>query len=139
VTRGLDTNVLARYYVEDRGDAQAQRQREAARRLIEAGQPLAVAKTVLLELEWVLRGYYALPPVEVMRVLQHLLTLPHVQVEDRAGVASATALMAQGLDFADALHHASYRDCDAMASFDDKRFARRATRLGLAPRVVVPG
>ena len=47
-------------------------------------------------------------------------------------------LIERGLDFADALHHASYRDCDAMASFDDKRFARRAAKLGLAPRVVIP-
>ena len=29
-------------------------------------------------------------------------------------------------EFADAWHHASYRDCEAMASFDDKNFARRA-------------
>ena len=33
---GLDTNVLARYYVEDKADVQAQRQRIAARRLIES-------------------------------------------------------------------------------------------------------
>jgi predicted nucleic-acid-binding protein len=138
VTTGLDTNVLARYYVEDRSDAPAEQQRDAARALIEGGQPLAVAKTVLLELEWVLRGYYALPPGDVVRVLRHLLSLAHVRIEDRSAVETAVALAERGLDFADALHHASYRDCDAMASFDDKRFARRATKLGLAPRVVIP-
>ena len=47
---GLDTHVLARYYVEDAGDAQAARQRLAARTLIESGEPLMVCKTVLLEL-----------------------------------------------------------------------------------------
>ena len=31
---GLDTNVLARYYIEDAADAQAQKQRLAARRLL---------------------------------------------------------------------------------------------------------
>jgi predicted nucleic-acid-binding protein len=138
VTTGLDTNVLARYYVEDQGDAQAQRQRIAAQAIIESGQPLAVAKTVLLELEWVLRGYYALPPADVVRVLSHLLGLTHVHIEDRGAVETAVALVERGLDFADALHHASYRDCDAMASFDDKRFARHAAKLGLAPRVVIP-
>ena len=138
MTTGLDTNVLARYYVEDQGDAQAQRQRIAAQAVIESGQPLAVAKTVLLELEWVLRGYYALSPGDVVRVLRHLLSLTHVRIEDRGAVETALALVERGLDFADALHHASYRDCDAMASFDDKRFARRATKLGLAPRVVIP-
>jgi predicted nucleic-acid-binding protein len=138
VTTGLDTNVLARYYVEDRGDTQAQRQRVAAQAIIESGQPLAVAKTVLLELEWVLRGYYALPPSDVVRVLRHLLGLTHVRIEDRGAVETAVALIERGLDFADALHHASYRDCNAMASFDDKGFARRAAKLGLAPRVVIP-
>jgi predicted nucleic-acid-binding protein len=138
LTIGLDSNALARYYVEDKGDGEARSQREAARRLIDAGQALAVAKTVLLELEWVLRGYYALAPADVARVFEHLLGMRHVRVEDRAAVESAVALMARGLDFADALHHASYRECDAMASFDDKRFARRAVRLGLAPRVVIP-
>ena len=32
---GLDTNVLARYYVQDEGDVEALKQREAARRLME--------------------------------------------------------------------------------------------------------
>lgn len=41
---GLDTNVLARYYVEDVGDAKTGLQREAARRLIESGRPLMVCK-----------------------------------------------------------------------------------------------
>ena len=54
---GLDVNVLARYYVEDAGDAEARKQRVAARRLMESGQPLMIGKMVLLELEWVLRGF----------------------------------------------------------------------------------
>ena len=48
---GLDTTVLARYYLEDDADAEAQRQRLAARRLMESGQSLMVCKTVILELE----------------------------------------------------------------------------------------
>ena len=31
---GLDTNVLARHYIDDETDAEAQRERQAARRLI---------------------------------------------------------------------------------------------------------
>ena len=49
---GLDTNVLVRYYVQDESDAETQRQHDAARRLIESGEPLMVSKSVLLELEW---------------------------------------------------------------------------------------
>ncbi len=135
---GLDTNVLARYYIEDEDDKEATQQRLAAQRLIEAGEPLLVCKTAMLELEWVMRGYYHFEPAEIVTVFKHLLTLPQVTLEDRDAVEQAIANFEQGLDFADALHHASYRDCEVMASFDDKKFARRAKRLGLAPRVIVP-
>ena len=56
---GLDTNILARYYIDDDADAEATTQRTAAQPLIDSGASLAVCKTVLLELEWVMRGYYA--------------------------------------------------------------------------------
>jgi predicted nucleic-acid-binding protein len=135
---GLDTNVLTRYYIADRADAQAARQHAAARRLIESGQPLMICKTVALELEWVMRGYYGFAPKEIARVFQHLLGLPHVTVEDRETVSQALSRCEAGLDMADALHHASYRDCESMASFDDQKFARRVKRLGLMPRVAVP-
>ena len=136
---GLDTNVLARYYIEDEGDAEAIKQREAARRLMESGRPLMVCKTVLLELEWVMRGYYKFSTAQISGVMNHLLALPHVTVEDRESMVQALSHCQAGLALADALHHASYRGCDSMASFDDKQFVRRARRMGLAPRVVVPG
>lgn len=134
---GLDTNVLARYYVEDRKDAEAERQRVAARSLIESGQPLMVCKTVILELEWVMRGYYGFAQGEVVAVLRHLLALPHVTIEDRRTVEHALSHCDAGIDLADALHHASYQACASMASFDDRKFARRAKKLGLAPAVIV--
>lgn len=135
---GLDTNVLARYYIHDESDAEALRQHQAARLLIESGQPLKVGKTVLLELEWVMRGYYRFTAAEIAGVLRHLLALPQVEIEDRAAVDLALSHAAAGLDFADALHLAAYRDCVSMASFDDKKFARKARRMGLSPRVFVP-
>jgi predicted nucleic-acid-binding protein len=135
---GLDTNILARYYVADRPGAQAEWQREAARRLIDSGQPLMVCKTVVLEFEWVLRGYYGFAQNEAASVLRHLLSLSHVTVEDRSTVEQALSHWEAGIDLADALHYASYRNCDSVATFDDRRFARRARKLGLSPTVVVP-
>lgn len=135
---GIDTNILARYYVADTGDAEAVRQRELARQLIESGQPLMVCKTVLLEFEWLMRGYYNFQSADVIAVMEHLFALPNMTVEDRETVVQALSHCAAGLDFADALHHASYRVCTSMASFDDRRFARRAKRMGLMPAVVVP-
>lgn len=83
----LDTNVLARYYVHEGGSSR--QQEEAARALIEAGAPHFVPKSVLLELEWVLRGVYGHPPADVLRVLTHLAALPHVAIEDAATVNQA--------------------------------------------------
>jgi predicted nucleic-acid-binding protein len=134
---GLDTNVLARYYVDDAGDAEVLRQRVAARRLIESGRPLMVSKTVALELEWVMRGYYGFSQSEVTTVLRHLLALQHVTIEDRDVIEQALSNCDAGLDFADALHHASYKACESVATFDDRRFARRARKLGMTPAVTV--
>ena len=135
---GLDTNVLARYYIQDAGDGEAAKQREAARRLMESGKSLMVCKTVLLELEWVMRGYYKFSKAQITGVMEHLLSLPQVTIEDRASIVKALSHCAAGLEMADALHHSSYQGCDSMASFDDKQFARRAQRIGLTPRVGVP-
>ena len=131
---GLDTNVLARYYVAS-SDAPSQKQSAAAKKLLESGKLLFVSKTVVLELEWVLRGYYKSPPEDVLTVLAHLLAMPHVEVEDRVAVELATVALRDGFDFADALHHASARHCTSMATFDDKRFAKRATQKGWKPSV----
>ena len=134
---GLDTNVLARYYIDDASDAQAKKQRLAARRLIESGQTLMVSKTVILELEWVMRGYYGFSQTEVASVMRHLLGMTHVTVEDRSVVEQALANTHDGVDFDDALHHASYKACASVATFDDRKFARRAKKLGMAPSVTV--
>ena len=131
---GLDTNVLARYYVASR-DESSQKQSAAARKLLESGKSLYVSKSVVLELEWVLRGYYKSPPEDVLTVLLHLLAMPHIELEDRVAVELAAAALGDGFDFADALHHASARHCTSMATFDDKKFARRATAQDCKPPV----
>lgn len=136
---GLDTNVLARYFVaEEAADATTDRQRRAARDLIESGQPLFLAKTVALELEWVLHGYYGFPAERVLQVFDHLLAHPSLTAEDRPALEQAVAGVRHGLDFADALHHASCRGCEAMASFDDRGFVRCSRQPNLAPRVFLP-
>ena len=134
---GLDTNILARYYIDDDADAQAQRQRVAARRLIESGQPLMVSKSVILEFEWVMRGYYGFSPDEVASVMRHLLEQAHITFEDKDAIGQALSNCEMGIEFADALHHSSYKTCDSVATFDDRKFARRAKKLGLAPPVKV--
>jgi predicted nucleic-acid-binding protein len=126
---GLDTNILARYYIEDEADDESVKQRELARRIIEAGKPLMV---------WVMRGYYEFERQQIVQVMQHLMSLTHLDIEDRDAVEYALASYLAGLDFADALHHACYRTCKSMLTFDDRKFARRAKRLALVPNVSVP-
>ena len=149
---GLDTSVLARYYVAATpgvDDAATTRQCDAARELIDSGKRLMVAarkllesgkslfvsKSVVLELEWVLRGRYELTSRQVQQVLRHLLGLAQVEVEDKVAVQFALTALVQGFDFADALHHASYRGCASVATFDDKGFVWRAKKAGLKPVV----
>jgi predicted nucleic-acid-binding protein len=135
---GLDTNILARYYIEDAGDSESLKQRLLAQKIIEAGTPLMVCKTVMLEFEWVMRGYYQFSVQAIASVFNHLLALEHVYIEDKLHIQTALHLYVAGLDFADALHHASYQSCTQMLSFDDRRFACKVKKMALLPPVIVP-
>ena len=134
----IDTNILARHYVREANAASTRAQHEAARRIMESGAKLFVAKTVLLELEWVLRGGYGQEPQDVCRIFDHLLGLDDVEIEDRTSVERALGNLRRGLDSADALHHASSRECEAFLTFDARRFASKARRLAITPSDRVP-
>ncbi|MHB8253672.1 MAG: type II toxin-antitoxin system VapC family toxin [Acidiferrobacter sp.] len=134
----LDTNVLARFYVDDKADPEAAMQRPIARCLLIESLQIFVPLTVILELEWVLRAFYGFAVEDFVRVVKHLLGLPNVSVEEWPRIADALAWHTEGLDFADALHLLASSRCTEFVSFDDRRFARRAKRLGVTPIVVVP-
>lgn len=130
--RALDTNVLARFFVDDPDDAQAAKQRPAA--VAALSERSFVSVTVLLELQWVLRGFYELPARDICRVLRALAGIQHVTLEDRDAVLMAVDAFDKGLDFADALHLARSSRTRGFATFD-QRLAKRAKLLGLAPPV----
>jgi predicted nucleic-acid-binding protein len=135
---GLDSTVLLRFYIEDESDAEAKRQRKAAAKLFAEGSVLFVAKSALLECEWVMRAVYGYSAEQVMSAFHHLLELPQVRVEDPESVDSAVRSYGEGLDFADALHLATCGSCVSFATFDDRQFARRATKAGISPPCFVP-
>lgn len=135
----LDTNILARFYVDDPGDPEAAKQRPIAYEIFTTSPSLFVPLTVVLELEWVLRAFYRFDAAQVIQVMTHLLGLPNVNVEEVDRITAALGLLEQGLDFADALHLAGSRHCETLYTFDDCRFARRAQRLGVCTQIVVPG
>ncbi|MDD5295921.1 MAG: type II toxin-antitoxin system VapC family toxin [Rhodocyclaceae bacterium] len=135
----VDTNILARYYVDDPADPEGARQRPVAERLMRESPAIFVPVTVVLELAWVLRAFYAFGPEDCARVMEHLAGLPNVAVEDWAMVLEAARLHRAGLDFADALHLTRSSRCERLCTFDDKKFARRAQKLVALPRVEVAG
>ena len=133
----VDTNVLARFYCDDPSDPEARKQRPAARRVVADSAALFVPLTVVLELEWVMRGFYELVPEQVCSVFEHLLGMPHVTVERWELVKDAADLHRAGVDFADALHWSGSRGCESFASFD-KGLGRVGARLRLVPAVAFP-
>lgn len=133
----VDTNILARFYCDDPEDTQAARQRPIARRLMVESPSVFVPLTVILEFEWVMRGFYEAEPEAFCRAVEHLLGMPHVTVERWQSVKDALDLHRRGLDFADALHWASSAACEELVTFDDRGFARRALRLDLRPEVTL--
>ena len=135
---GVDTNILARFYVDDPNDPEAVKQRPIARRILTESEQIFVPLTVILELEWVLRAFYSFEAGDFRRVVEHLLGLANVNVEEWPRVAQALVLQAEGLDFADALHLTACNQCQTFYSFDDRKFARRAARLTISPPVFVP-
>ena len=134
----VDTNILARYYVDDPADAEAAGQRRRAERVMRDSEHVFVPLTVVLELTWVLRSFYAFTAAECARAIEHLVGLPNVTVEAWPKVLEASRLLRAGLDFADALHLASSDACEAILTFDDRRFAKRAQKLGCVPVVQMP-
>ena len=130
--RALDTNVLARFFIDDADDARAAKQRPSA--IAALSERAFVAVTVLMELESVMRGFYGLPPTDISRVLRVLSSIEHITLEDRSAVLMALDAFDQGLDFADALHMVRSSRASGFATFD-QRLAKRAKDLALSPPV----
>ncbi len=120
--RAVDTNVIVRYLMGDDPE-----QTEKARGVI-GREAVFVPRTVVLEVEWVLRGVYGLKVAQVIPALRRVAGLSGVMVEDAAMVAKAMDWAEAGLDFADALHLATAEKCKGFLTFD-KQFVRKGSRL----------
>ena len=129
--RAVDTNVLVRLFVHDDSE-----QVKAAAKALASG-PIFISKSVIVELEWVLRGVYGRPPAEIASLLEQLISKADVDVEDAAAVTRAISWFKRGMDLADAVHLASSRHVDSFLTFDTA-LRRRAAVLGAAPRAVAP-
>lgn len=128
----LDTNILARYLLDDE-PAQA---RAARRLLADAKAEYWIPVTVVLELAWVLRRGDA-PRSVVMERLRDLLSLRNVRVQNGELVFQALRWAAQGMDLADALHLVLSGKADRFATFDEA-LVKQARKLGVQPPVSAP-
>ena len=119
---GVDTNLLVRILTND-DPMQARR----AVKVLQSDE-IYIAKTVLLETEWVLRHAYEIEKANIKKGFLKLLGLPNVSVEDPDSVAQAISWYENNFDFADALHLASSKKCEKFATFDSA-FIKRARQF----------
>jgi predicted nucleic-acid-binding protein len=125
----LDTTLLVRLLT---GDDPEQACRVAD--LIDASPACFVPITVVLELEWVLRGAYRLERGAVIAALEGLMAIRQVHLEQEDLVRQALAWHQQGLDFADALHLLRSEGCARFATLD-RALAKTTAGLQLQPVV----
>jgi predicted nucleic-acid-binding protein len=121
----VDTNVVVRLLTGD-----DPKQAAAAKSLFAAG-PIWIAKTVLLETNWVLRSLYGFDESAIRDAFTKLLGLMNVHAEDMPAMTVALAMTAHGIELADAMHLSSRPPGVPFVSFD-RSDIRRATRAGAA-------
>lgn len=124
----VDTNVVVRILTAD-----DPAQLAAARKALRSAH-VFLSKTVLLEVEWVLRYSYGLGRDEIGDALHKLIRYRRAEIEDLPAVIVALAWHAGGMDFAGALHLASSKAAGSLVTFDQK-LATTAKRFGCLPQV----
>ena len=129
----VDTHILLRTFVAD-DPVQAR----IAQHLMGHTGGVFVSKTVLVEVEWVLRSLYRQTPAQIHFGLSGLLGLPNVVSENPEQVFQAMKDFAAGLDFADALHIASSQADAGFYSFD-RKLTKQAALLGRDTRLAKRG
>ena len=128
----LDTNVLARYLLDDEPS-----QARIARRLLgDAKAEYWIPISVTLELAWVLRKSEA-PRVVVVGKLRDLLSLRNVRPQNADLVFQALRWAGEGMDLADALHLVLSSKAERFLTFDEP-LVKQARKLGAQPPVSAP-
>lgn len=118
--KGLDTNVLVRYLVEDDPNQAATAGRYIERHC-QADEPCLISAIVLCELVWVLESAYDQPKHVIAGVVEKLLRTVQFAVEDAEFAWAALGdYRARGADFADCLIGRRNRahGCEETATFD---------------------
>ncbi|WP_019518805.1 type II toxin-antitoxin system VapC family toxin [Faucicola boevrei] len=120
----LDTNILARFFIEDNNDKEAQKQPLIAKKLLI--QPSYIALTVIMEFFWIIKKVYQLPKEDIITILTTLHNLRTVTFESPEIVYLPIRLYAQGMDFADTIHLLKTQQCDNFYTFDKNLIKKSA-------------
>lgn len=123
--KGLDTNVLLRYFVAD-DSSQAVRAARFIKNNCTRETPGFINRIVLCELVWVLESAYGYARAEIVRLLEMMLRTAEFTVEDQAAAWAASRHFAAGrCDFADALLALTNEraGCGSTVTFDRKATA----------------
>ena len=116
---GLDTNVLARYIMQD--DV---KQAKLANKLIESlseASPGYISLVSIVELSWVLASAFELTRTQVVEAFQHLMAVEAFKIERVVVVAGAVRAFREGkADFSDYLieRSSAHAGCDRTMTFD---------------------
>ncbi len=119
---GLDTNVLARLFIDD-DPVQARSARKFVAERCSEQNPAFVDRVALCELVWVLSYSHGYSRAEIVRIIARLLESQEMILEDAEAVGAALRMFSsQSVDFADALigEVNRARGCEATATFDRK-------------------
>jgi len=128
---GLDTNILARYLLNDTPE-----QAEVAERLLHGSEICTAPITVFLELVWVLESCDC-ERTEIVRSIRLLCGLENFKPQNFDALAYALLWYEGGMDFADALHLALSSKETGFKTFD-KLFIKKAHALVTYPPVDLP-
>jgi predicted nucleic-acid-binding protein len=122
--KGIGTNVLVRYLVQDDPEQAAKAARFIANEC-SMDDPCLVNRVVLCELVWVLESAYGYPRARVTVVLERILRTAQLTVEDSREAWAALSEYRNGADFADSLIAIGnlHQGCEHTVTFD-----RKATR-----------
>ena len=120
--KGIDTNVLVRYLVQD-----DLKQAKQAIQFIEQEEPLFISGVVLCELVWVLEGSYCYAKTDIVNVLGIILKTRQFYLEQPKILWDCLRDYKElNIDFSDSYiaHVNASNECEYTATFDKK-----ATRL----------
>jgi predicted nucleic-acid-binding protein len=119
--KGIDTNVLVRYLVQD-DPGQARRATRFIESECSADEPALINRIVMCELVWVLESAYGYSRDKVTVALERILRTKQFRIEDHQEAWSSFREYQDGGDFGDAFIGSVNRRlaCDHTVTFDRK-------------------